>query len=221
VKRDDSTAERILAAAEFEFAAVGYASARLADIGERAGIRRPSLLYHFASKELLYQAVVERAFDQLGAELVRSMALAGEFEARLDALVDAFASFLDARPSLAPIIVRELIDDPEHDADAGRRGGGPGRAIMLERVAPLLGTVEAFIRAAGSSALRPGLPIRAAVVQVAGDLLLRSAAGSLRTPLWGAGDHARALARILFFPAQPTPASAPAPAPAPARIVDR
>jgi len=198
--RDDrSTAERILDAAEREFAAVGFAPARLADIAERAGIRRPSLLYHFESKEQLYRAAVERAFDQLGAELLRSMALAGDFEARLDALVGAFARFLDARPTLAPIIVRELIDDAEHDEDTRRRGGGPGRAIMLEQVAPLLGTVETFVREAGSERLRAGLPIRAAIVQVAGDLLLRSAAGGLRAPLWGSGDHAKLLARVLFL----------------------
>ena len=195
---DRSTTERILVAAELEFAAVGYAPARLADIAERAGIRRPSLIYHFESKELLYRAVVERAFDQLGAELLRSMALAGEFEARLDALIGAFARFLDGRPTLAPIIVRELIDDTERD-DASRRGGAPGRMIMLERVAPLLGTVENFVREAGSPRLRPGLPIRAAIVQISGDLLLRSAAGSLRTPLWGPGDHAKLLARTLFL----------------------
>ncbi len=193
------TVARILAAAEREFAALGYAPARLADIAARAGIRRPSLLYHFASKEQLYRAVVERAFDQLGAELMRELARAGEFEARLDAIVGAFSSFLDARPSLAPIIVRELIDDPDHDDDPGRRGGGPGRMIMLERVAPLLGMIEGFIRDGGATRLRPGLPIRAAIVQVAGDLLLRSAAGSLREPLWGAGDHAKLLARAVFF----------------------
>lgn len=206
---DLSTAERILGAAEQEFAAIGYAPARLADIAARAGIRRPSLLYHFASKEQLYRAVVERAFDQLGAELMRSMARPGEFEARLDAVVGAFACFLDARPTLAPIIVRELIDDPEHDEDPSRRGGGPGRMIMLERVAPLLGMIEAFIRDGGSTRLRPELPIRAAIVQVAGDLLLRSAAGKLRDPLWGPGDHAKLLARILFFrdsdPSQESP----------------
>lgn len=193
-----STVERILEAAEQEFAAVGFAPARLADIAERAGIRRPSLLYHFESKELLYRAVVERAFDSLGAELLRSMALLGQFEARLEALVGAFAQFLDARPTLAPIIVRELIDDPQHDDEAGRRGGGPGRAIMLDEVAPLLDTVENFIRSAGTGRLRPNLPVRAAIVQIAGDLLLRSAAGNLRTPLWGSGDHAKLLARTLF-----------------------
>jgi AcrR family transcriptional regulator len=196
---DPSTAERILDAAEREFAAVGYAPARLADIAARAGIRRPSLLYHFASKELLYRAVVERAFDELGAVLGRFMSGEGEFEEQLDAVVRAFASFLERRPSLAPVIIRELIDDPEHEEDAARRGGGVGRTIMLERVVPLLDAVESFIRVGGSERLRPGLPIRAALVQVAANLLLRSATGSLRVPLWGPGDHAIDLAKLLFF----------------------
>ncbi|KIG11895.1 Transcriptional regulator [Enhygromyxa salina] len=205
---DLSTPERILDAAEREFAAVGYAPARLADIAARAGIRRPSLLYHFASKELLYRAVVERAFDQLGAQLMRFMTGEAAFEGQLAAVVRSFASFLESRPSLAPIILRELIDDPDHDEDATRRGGGtPGRAIMLERVVPLLSVVEAFLREHGQARLRPGLPIRAALVQVAGNLLLRSATGSLRVPLWGPGDHALELANLLFL--APPPVKAP------------
>lgn len=198
-----STAERILAAAALEFAAVGYAPARLADIAARAGIRRPSLLYHFASKEILYRAVVERAFDQLGAALTSSMGRGDRFEVQLEAVVRTFVAFLDERPELAPIVIRELISDPEHGDDPGRRGGGHGRTILLERVVPLLGLVEGFIRQGGGDRLHPDLPIRAALVQVAGDALLRSASGSLRAPLWGPGDHAVALAKLIFFRPQP------------------
>jgi hypothetical protein len=114
--------------------------------------------------------------------------------------VRSFADFLEARPPLAPIIVRELIDDPDHDEDATRRGGGsPGRTIMLERVVPLLSLVEDFIRERGAARLQPGLPIRAALVQVAANLLLRSAVGGLRVPLWGPGDHALDLANLLLL----------------------
>lgn len=196
---DVGTADRVLDAAEREFAAVGFAPARLADIGERAGIRRPSLLYHFPSKELLYRAVVERAFDRLGAALVQFMGAEGEFELQLEGVVRAFAEFLEAHPSLAPIIVRELIDDPTHELDTVRRGGSVGRTIMLERVVPLLTLVESFIRTRGHEHLRPNLPIRAALVQVAANLLLHSASGSLAGPLWGPGDHALALAKLLFL----------------------
>lgn len=209
-----STPERILAAAEREFAAVGYAPARLADIAGRAGIRRPSLLYHFSTKEVLYRAVVERVFDQLGAALTRSMNSEGPFEARLDAIVHGFTAFLDAHPTLAPIIIREVVDEPEASDEARRSGGSPGREIILERIAPLLTIIEQFIRDGGAESLRPQLPVRAALVEVASGLLLRSASGSLRTPLWGPGDHALAIARTIFLqdranpnlnPQEPTP----------------
>lgn len=196
---DLGTAERVLDAAEREFAAVGYASARLADIGARAGIRRPSLLYHFPSKELLYRAVVERAFDRLGAVLIQFMEGDADFEQQLEAVVRAFSEFLDEHPSLAPIIVRELIDDPVHDLDTARRGGGIGRKIMLERMVPLLTLVEAFIRTRGHGHLRPNLPIRAALVQVAANLIVHSAAGSLAEPLWGPDHHALTLTKMLIL----------------------
>jgi AcrR family transcriptional regulator len=196
---DLGTAERVLDAAEREFAAVGYAPARLADIAERAGIRRPSLLYHFPSKELLYRAVVERAFDRLGAALLQYMQGDGEFEQQLEAVVRAFSEFLDEHRSLAPIIVRELIDDPDHDLDTARRGGGIGRKIMLERMVPLLTLVEAFIRTRGHGHLRPNLPIRAALVQVAANLIVHSAAGSLAQPLWGPDPHALTLTKMLVL----------------------
>src|SRR6185437_3813080 len=51
---------RILEAARGEFAQHGY-SARLQDIAERAGVKHPTLLYHFKSKENLYAAVIEQA----------------------------------------------------------------------------------------------------------------------------------------------------------------
>jgi AcrR family transcriptional regulator len=203
--RDLGTADRVLDAAEREFAAVGYAPARLADIGARAGIRRPSLLYHFPSKELLYRAVVERAFDRLGVALEQFMRGDGEFEQQLESVVRAFAQFLVEHPSLAPIIVRELIDDPTHDPDTARRGGSIGRTIMLERVVPLLTLVETFIRTRGHEHLRPNVPVRAALVQVAANLLLHSASGSLAEPLWGPDHHAVTLTKLLILePRQPS-----------------
>jgi TetR/AcrR family transcriptional regulator len=190
-----STPDRLLDAAEQEFAAVGFALARLADIAERAGIRRPSLLYHFASKELLYRAVVERVFDRLAELLLRSLATGDSFDARLEAVVTAFVGFLDERPSLAPIVLRELIAVP----DPGRPEGMLGRTILLERAVPLLGMLEDIIERSGGDRLRSDLPVRAALAEIAGSLLLRAAVGSLRLPLWGEGDHAIALARHLFL----------------------
>lgn len=171
------TSERILRAAEREFARAGFTAARLADIARRAGIRRPSLLYHFPTKERLYEAVVERTFGRLGEVLAAAMAGPLRFEARLEAVVRAYEGFLAAQPDVARIIAREVV-----------HGEGPGQAILAERVAPVVDAVEAFLRRAGARHLRPGVPVRAALFHVASDVVLRHAAGDLRDRLWGPRD---------------------------------
>lgn len=185
---DVATPTRLLDAAEAAFGRAGYSGARLADIAREAGIRRPSLLYHFASKQALYAAVVERVFDDLGLALMRVMEGDERFEDRIHAMVDTFADFLARRPSLAPVLLREMLD-----------GQGPGRSILMRRVVPLLDVVERFIRVHGDGVMRRRLPVRAALMQVVANLLMRSAAGDLREPLWGPGDHAWEITRTILF----------------------
>jgi TetR/AcrR family transcriptional regulator len=57
------TAERILDAAEDLFAARGFSATSLGDVADKVGIRSPSLYNHFRNKEALYEAVMERLFN--------------------------------------------------------------------------------------------------------------------------------------------------------------
>ena len=90
--------------------------------------------------------------------------------------------------------------------DALLDGQGPGRAILLRQVVPLLDVVERFVRQQGRAAVRRDVPVRAAVLQIGASALMRAAAGSLREPLWGATCHAHQLARLLLL-REPSPAS--------------
>ena len=186
----EDTRERLLRAAVPAFAAHGFARATLAGIADGAGIRRPSLLHHFPTKEALYAEVVGRVFGELGAALGAAMGSPGPFDARVEALCRAFTTFLHAHPDHARLVVRELVD-----------GDGPGAAILRGPVAPLLDGVVAFV-ATGGPRLRD-VPVRAGVLQIVGDTLLSAAAGpsGLGGVLWGGPDADRtwALARATFL----------------------
>ena len=166
---DTATTERILVAAEERFAAAGFEAARLEDVAADAGVTRPSLLYHFESKDGLYAAVVRRVFAGLGEAMVRAMATEGSFQERLDRTVRDYVTFLLEHPSLARIFVRELLD-----------GRGPGRTLLEDEVAPLVAMAEKFLHdGADSSGLARG-DERGALLLVIGGAVLYAIAGDLR-----------------------------------------
>ncbi len=179
-----ATPERILATAELEFGAAPFAAVRLADIARGAGITRPSLLYHFDSKEALYEAVVRRAFSALSAALLEPLPRESSFAERVDALVDRYARFLAEHRWFARLLLREIVDDR-----------GPGRQLLIELLEPILAMVERFL----SKGARH-LPTRAVVLNLGATTLVREASGELRGVLWGdlGAEADRALARSMF-----------------------
>ena len=58
----DDTRDRLLRAAELEFASQGLSGARVDVIARRARINKQLIYYHFGDKDSLYQAVLERAY---------------------------------------------------------------------------------------------------------------------------------------------------------------
>lgn len=162
----------ILDAAEVEFGLLG-SSARLAEIGRAVGISRPSVLHHFGSKEALYEAVVARLFVDLVLAFSEVMKGPGDFGQRLVRLFQDYVRFVRARPAFARIVLRELVD-----------GRGPARAMLAQQLVPLLDLVEGFLSQAGSGVVPADLPVRAVILQLGANELLRSAAGELEGALW-------------------------------------
>ena len=185
------TRARLLDAAASVFASAGYA-ARLEDIAAAAGIRRPSLLYHFPTKDALYSEVIRVRFGALEAALAEAMASGEGFAERVVALERGFVAFVDRNPDFAALLLREILD-----------GQGPGRALLLDAVVPLLDRLDEFLVTEGKDLLRKGVPRRALLLQVATHALVRAASGPLRAPLWGDEDPTHTVATSLFIQESP------------------
>ena len=106
----EETTERILRAAETAFGKLGFQSTRLSDIADDVGIRRPSLLYHYKTKEELYTEVVKRAFHEVQIALAEALETSGNYTERLDRVVDALVHVAEDRRQALAVILREFVD---------------------------------------------------------------------------------------------------------------
>jgi TetR/AcrR family transcriptional regulator len=103
---------QILEVATRRFAAQGFGATSLGGIAEEVGIRKASLLYHFASKELLHQSVLDQVLSHWNETLPRLLeAAAGED--RFDTLLDETVRFFAADPDRARLLLREALDRPD------------------------------------------------------------------------------------------------------------
>ena len=183
------TNERILNAAERIFSEHGYAGARLADIAAAADIRRPSLLYHFESKEVLYEAMVHRLFQRLLETLSGLMLEDAEFDQQIVKIGLAFEAFAEDNLAFGGIVIRDILDHRD-----------PVPELLANGVVPVLDVVCAYI---DSQRVKRGaesvVGTRASVLQFCINTMVRSAAGPLRRPLWGDEDHTELLIKRLFL----------------------
>jgi AcrR family transcriptional regulator len=99
-------AELLLDAAAHEFAAHGFDGASTRRIAQRADAHQPQINYHFASKELLWQATVDRLFAQLDP-LPTADEAATDAAAAFAVAVRAFLRFSASHPELNRIINQE------------------------------------------------------------------------------------------------------------------
>jgi AcrR family transcriptional regulator len=137
----EATRQRILHAAEHEFADKGYAGARLAAIARGGDVPQALIHHYFGDKEGLYRAVIERVLGFMAAEGWRVMETfappkqrpAGrKFSRReLQVLVGAFVGMLVDFYSSHAHVLRILRDETV-------RGGGVGDGLVKTYLRPQL-----------------------------------------------------------------------------------
>ncbi|OYN98881.1 TetR/AcrR family transcriptional regulator [Enemella evansiae] len=96
------------------FAAKGYHSAAMDDIAEAAGVSKPVLYQHFASKLDLYLALVDRACDQLVERVTEALQSTEENRDRVYRTIGAFYDFVsDSGRSFRFVFESDLTGDAQ------------------------------------------------------------------------------------------------------------
>jgi AcrR family transcriptional regulator len=116
---------QILTQATRLFAKLGYDGTSVQQIADAVGIRKPSLLYHFKSKDELRENVLAEMLAHWNAVLP-GLLLKASTEERFDATMEALSEFFIEDPDRARLFLRETLDRPARRAARARQGARLG-----------------------------------------------------------------------------------------------
>ena len=126
---------RILESATKLFAEKGFDGTALQEIADAVGIRKPSLLYHFESKDALREAVLDDVLSRWKETLPRVLLAATAGEAQFDAITREILTFFAEDPDRARLLVREGLDRPAETS-----------ALFATHVRPLVANLALYVR---------------------------------------------------------------------------
>jgi TetR/AcrR family transcriptional regulator len=106
--------DRILTAAAAEFAARGYAGARVDRIARRARVNKAMLYYYFGSKQAIYRTLLRQVFAGAAARLNAIAAMEMPAADKIDQVIQTIAAFMAEHAFFPSIMLREIAEGGAH-----------------------------------------------------------------------------------------------------------
>lgn len=170
-----STREQILNAARIEFADQGLA-APLEAIAERCGIKRPSLLHHFKSKQSLIAAVIDDIQEKTRSRLRDVITdSSGDYQETIQAIFKALRDLEEEERGVAGMFFNAMLVEGDDDS-------------VSTRVTELIEVVYGTALMAGAAKNHATSEMRAAIAHLVMGELARIALGSKADSIWGPAD---------------------------------
>ena len=112
----DNTETKILQAARKVFIVKGLDGARMQEIADEAEINKALLHYYFRSKQKLFDAVFEVAFQQFIPTMDETISSGKSPQEMIPLFIDAYFAILDQNPFIPQFVIGELNRDPSRIA---------------------------------------------------------------------------------------------------------
>lgn len=179
------TRTRALDAAERLFDEKGVDGTSLQQIADAIGIRAPSLLHHFESKEQLLEEVITRLLVRTRDEAIEAMLAHDAASDRFSAVVEVVRRMAQQHPRLVRVIMSEAM----------QQNGVALTPIALVMM-PMLEKIERSFR--GAASLPPESPVRGILLTYLTVTVVRFCLGEVGDRLWGNDEPAEELLALLL-----------------------
>jgi len=128
--------EKVISAAVKEFAAHGYAGARVDSIAEKAKVNKAMIYYHFKSKEKLYERILKDITDSIYSQIRDAAVGEGDPVEVIYSIIGRYMNMLDSFDrEIFQILLREIASGGEYF----RKVAIPNLAVpVLSLVVPLI-----------------------------------------------------------------------------------
>lgn len=168
--------QRLIDAAEIEFSTKGFVGASVLAIAQRAGVKQPLLNFYFGGKAALWEAVVERAYEQASRAWLEAQADLDGANAleRLKALLKAFALINIRCPTAHGLVFMEV-------AQAGPRLTW----LVAKYMRPFHEALDALIEDCTRQGLMKRYPKEHASIMMTGMLAAVHAAANMGQLIYG------------------------------------